>query len=93
MNEAIETTEIKAPRRRTLKGRVVSDKMDKTIVVSVDRRKKHPVYSKVIKVTKKYLVHDYKGEAGPGDFVLIEETRPLSKRKRWRLLEILEKAK
>ena len=92
MNETTENTEIKAPRRKTLKGRVVSDKMDKTIVVAVDRRKKHPLYTKIINVTKKYMAHDYKGEAGIGDFVLIEETRPISKRKRWRLVEILEKA-
>jgi small subunit ribosomal protein S17 len=92
MNEATENTEIKAPRRKTLKGRVVSDKMEKTIVVAVDRRKKHPLYSKIIKVTKKYMAHDYKGDAGIGDLVMIEETRPLSKRKSWRLVEILEKA-
>ena len=93
MSEATENTAIDSPRRRTLKGRVVSDKMEKTIVVAVDRKKRHPLYSKIIKRTKKYMVHDYRGLAGTGDFVLIEETRPLSKRKRWRLLEVLEKAK
>lgn len=93
MNEAKENTEIKAPLRRTLKGRVVSDKMDKTIVVAVDRKKKHPLYTKVIKRTKKYLAHDFKGEAGVGDVVLLEETRPISKRKCWRLVEILKKAR
>ncbi len=92
MNEKAENTEAKAPRRRTLKGRVVKDSMEKTITVAVDRRKRHPLYGKIITRTKKYLVHDGKEEAGVGDFVLIEETRPLSKRKRWRLLSILEKA-
>ncbi len=92
MSEATENTTVKAPIRRTLKGRVVSDKMDKTIVVAVDRKKKHPLYDKILKRTKKYLAHDRSGEAGIGDRVLIEETRPLSKRKCWRLLKILEKA-
>jgi len=93
MSETTENTTVKAPRRKTLKGNVVSDKMEKTIIVAVKRKKKHPSYDKIITLTKKYLAHDYKGEAGIGDFVLIEETRPLSKRKRWRLVSILEKAK
>jgi len=93
MSEIAENTPVEAPRRKTLKGNVVSDKMTKTIIVAVDRKKKHPRYDKIIKRTKKYLAHDYKGEAGVGDFVMIEETRPLSKHKRWRLVEILEKAK
>jgi small subunit ribosomal protein S17 len=92
MSEAAENTNIKIPRRRTMKGRVVSDKMNKTITVAVDRKKRHPLYEKIMNRTKKYLVHDYKDEAGVGDFVLIEESRPLSKRKRWRLAKILEKA-
>jgi small subunit ribosomal protein S17 len=93
MSEATESRIPKTPQRRTLKGQVVSDKMDKTIVVAVDRRKRHPLYDKIITRTKKYLAHDGKGEAGIGDLVMIEETRPLSKRKRWRLLKILEKAR
>ncbi|HEX9744364.1 MAG TPA: 30S ribosomal protein S17 [bacterium] len=86
-----ETT--RKPPRRLLKGTVVSDKMDKTLLVRVDRRRQHPLYGKIMKLTKKYMVHDYKEEAGIGDFVLIEETRPLSKNKRFRLVEVLEKAK
>jgi small subunit ribosomal protein S17 len=92
MSEATENTNIEAPRRKLLKGRVVSDKMNKTITVAVDRKKRHPLYEKILTRTKKYLVHDHKDEAGVGDLVLIEETRPLSKKKRWRLSRILEKA-
>jgi len=93
MVESTEQTEVKAARRKTLKGRVVSDKMASTIVVAVSRKKRHPAYGKVINVTKKYLAHDARSEAGVGDFVLIEEARPLSKRKRWRLLKVIEKAR
>jgi small subunit ribosomal protein S17 len=93
MTETTEKAQIKTPRRKTLKGHVVSDKMARTIVVAVSRRKRHSRYGKVINSTKKYLAHDGKEEAGPGDFVMIEETRPLSKLKRWRLLKILEKAR
>ena len=93
MSEIVENTPVEAPRRKTLKGLVVSDKMEKSITITVNRKKKHPRYDKIITLTKKYLVHDHKNEAGIGDFVLIEETRPLSKNKRWRLVEILEKAK
>lgn len=78
--------------RRTLKGVVVSAKMDKTIVVKVTRQKRDPLYLKVIRISKKYMAHDEKGEAKEGDLVLIAESRPLSKRKRWRLRKILEKA-
>lgn len=92
MNEATENKEIKVPRRRILKGHVVSDKMDKTIIVEVNRRRRHPLYEKIMRRKKKYVVHDGREEAGIGDFVEIEETRPLSKRKRWRLLKIIEKA-
>ncbi len=91
MSDGTEKT-TEAPRRRTLKGRVVSDKMDKTIVVAVDNKKRHPLYEKIVTRTKKYLAHDREGAAGVGDFVMIEETRPLSKRKCWRLIKILEKA-
>jgi len=79
--------------RRILKGTVVSTKMIKTIVVSVDRQKRHPLYLKVMKTTKKYLAHDEKSAAHEGDFVTIIQSRPLSKLKRWRLKEIVERAK
>lgn len=74
-------------------GIVTSVKMDKSIVVSVEAREKHPMYGKFIKKTKKFMAHDEKSECGMGDTVKIMETRPMSKLKRWRLVEILEKAK
>ncbi len=73
-------------------GKVVSDKMDKTIVVAVETYKKHPLYHKRVKYTKKYKAHDELNAAKIGDLVRIMETRPLSKDKRWRLVEIVEKA-
>jgi small subunit ribosomal protein S17 len=79
--------------RKKLRGYVVSDKMDKTIVVQVEDRVKHALYGKVIRRTSKVKVHDEANTAGIGDLVLISETRPLSATKRWRLVEILEKAK
>ena len=79
--------------RKTRIGRVISDKMDKTIVVAVENRVKHPLYGKVIKRTYKLKAHDEKNECGIGDSVKVMETRPLSKEKRWRLVSILEKAK
>lgn len=79
--------------RKTTVGRVVSDKMDKTIVVAVEDSVRHPLYNKIIKRTVKRKAHDEKNEAGIGDRVRIMETRPLSKDKRWRLVEIVEKAK
>ena len=79
--------------RKERVGRVTSSKMDKTITVLVERKVKHPVYGKFIKRSKKYLAHDEAQTAGEGDTVRIMETRPLSKSKRWRLVEILEKAK
>ena len=79
--------------RKTREGYVVSDKMEKTIVVELEDRVKHPRYSKVIRRTSKVKAHDEKNEAGVGDRVLIMETRPLSATKHWRLVEILEKAK
>jgi len=78
-------------RRKIREGRVVSDRMDKTIVVAVERLVRHPLYQRTIRRTKKYHVHDEHNEARVGDRVRIMETRPLSKRKRWRLLEILER--
>lgn len=79
--------------RKSIVGIVVSDKMDKTITVSVERRKKHPKYGKFVKSTSKFSAHDEKNECGMNDVVRIMETRPLSKNKRWRLVEIVEKAK
>ena len=79
--------------RKTAEGRVVSDKMDKTVVVAIQDSVKHPIYDKVIKRTVRYKAHDEKNECGVGDRVRIMETRPLSKDKRWRLVEIIEKAK
>jgi small subunit ribosomal protein S17 len=79
--------------RKTAIGKVVSDKMDKTIVVSIEDRVKHKLYSKIVKKTVKFKAHDEENSAGIGDRVKIMETRPLSKDKRWRLVEILEKAK
>lgn len=74
-------------------GLVVSNKMDKTIVVAIDTKVKHPLYKKYIKRTTKFVAHDENNECGIGDKVLIQETRPLSKNKHWRLVEIIEKAK
>lgn len=79
--------------RKTRQGYVVGDKMDKTVVVEVEDRVKHPLYSKVIRRTSKVKAHDENNECGVGDRVLIMETRPLSATKRWRLVEILERAK
>ena len=79
--------------RKTREGLVVSDKMDKTVVVAIEDRVKHPKYGKVLRRTKKYKAHDEKNECGVGDRVLLMETRPLSATKRWRVAEILERAK
>ena len=79
--------------RKTAVGRVVREKMDKTVVVAIRDSVKHPIYDKVIKRTVRYKAHDEKNECGVGDRVRIMETRPLSKDKRWRLVEIIEKAK
>jgi small subunit ribosomal protein S17 len=79
--------------RKTRVGVVTSDKMDKTITVAVERKVKHPIYGKFVKKTTKFHAHDEKGECGIGDVVKIMETRPLSKTKRWRLVEIIQKAK
>lgn len=79
-------------RRKVYQGRVVSDKMDQTIVVVVETTKQHPVYGKRVRYSKKYYVQDDNNEAKVGDIVRIMETRPLSKTKRFRLLEIVEKA-
>ena len=79
--------------RKTRTGKVVSDKMDKTIVVAVEDHVKHPLYKKIVKRTYKLKAHDENNSCGVGDRVLIMETRPLSKDKRWRVAEIIEKAK
>ena len=79
--------------RKVRVGMVVSDKMDKTVVVAIEDNVKHPVYGKIIKRTLKVHAHDEKNECGVGDRVRIMETRPLSKTKRWRIVEIIEKAK
>ena len=79
--------------RKVRRGYVVSDKMDKTVVVTLEERYKHSLYGKVLRRSKKVKVHDEHNECGVGDLVLIMETRPLSATKRWRVVEILEKAK
>jgi small subunit ribosomal protein S17 len=83
---------VPASTRKTKTGRVVSDKMDKTIVVSVERLARHPLYKRVIRLTSKFKAHDEANEARIGDTVLIEESRPLSATKRWRLVRIVAKA-
>jgi small subunit ribosomal protein S17 len=79
-------------KRKTKVGRVVSDKMDKTIVVSVERLARHPLYKRVIRLTTKFKAHDEENDARTGDTVLIEESRPLSATKRWRLIEVVQRA-
>ena len=79
--------------RKTRIGTVVSDKMDKTVVVSIERRVQHPVYGKMIRRTKKLKAHDEQNDAKTGDTVRIMETRPMSKDKRWRVVEIVERAR
>lgn len=79
--------------RKTRTGLVVSNKMDKSIVVTVERKVKHPIYGKFVKKTTKFMAHDEKNDCGIGDTVTIMETRPLSKNKNWRLVEIVERAK
>ena len=87
-----EAQEIKIRRRKTRSGLVVSDKMDKTIVVQIDRMVMHPIYKKYVKQRVKYKVHDETNEARVGDTVQIEECRPLSKQKRWRMKSVTTKA-
>ncbi|MBU1670378.1 MAG: 30S ribosomal protein S17 [Actinobacteria bacterium] len=83
----------KRPSRKVRVGRVVSDAMDKTIVVAVESRVRHPLYGKIIKRTSKLYAHDEKNECAQGDKVEVMETRPISKTKRWRLVKVLEKAR
>jgi small subunit ribosomal protein S17 len=93
MSEATEATTKPAANKRTLTGRVVSDKMQKTVTVLVERRVKHPLYGKIVTKTKKYHAHDENGEYHEGDMVEIEECRPLSRTKAWRVTKLLEKAR
>ncbi|KIR62983.1 MULTISPECIES: 30S ribosomal protein S17 [Micromonospora] len=93
MSENTATTAAARARRKVREGLVVSDKMEKTVVVEVEDRVKHALYGKIMRRTSKLKVHDEQNAAGIGDRVLIMETRPLSATKRWRLVEILEKAK
>ena len=94
-NTASETNDVTTERkyRKSRQGYVVSDKMDKTVVVEVEDRVKHALYGKVLRRSSKVKAHDEENSAGIGDRVLIMETRPLSATKRWRVVEILEKAK
>jgi len=86
-------SEVRSSNRKTRTGKVVSDKMEKTIVVAVETRVPHKLYKKIVKRTYKLKAHDEKNECTIGDIVRVMETRPLSKDKRWRLVEIIEKAK
>ena len=86
-------TEAQRGTRKSRVGRVVSDKMQKTVVVAIERRVPHPVYGKMVTRTKKVKAHDEENSAKTGDLVRIAETRPLSKDKRWRLVEIVERAR
>ena len=94
MSEALETTQTETRgRRKTRTGLVVSNKMDKSITITVVRKVKHPIYGKFLKKTTKFMAHDEKNECSIGDIVKIMETRPLSKNKCWRLVEVVEKVK
>ena len=95
MSKKSDGMEMKVTRgnRKTRVGEVVSDKMDKTITVAVKRRVKHPVYGKYLSKTSKLMAHDDKNECREGDTVKVMETRPMSRKKRWRLVEIIEKRK
>ena len=93
MAETVKTAAPARPARKTCQGLVVSDKMDKTVVVAIERRVPHPVYGKMVTKTKRLKAHDEQNSAKVGDTVRIVETRPLSKDKRWRLLEIVERAR
>ena len=86
------TSNVQQTKRKTKVGRVVSDKMDKTIVVSVERLARHPIYKRVIRLTTKFKAHDEANDAHVGDTVLIEESRPLSATKRWRLVRVVQRA-
>ncbi len=93
MNQATQVAATEAKNKRTLTGRIVSDKMDKTVTVLVERAVKHPVLGKVVRRSKKYHAHSPNNEFKHGDTVMIEETRPLSKTKAWQVTKLLEKAR
>lgn len=90
---AVNGADVKRGRRKTRIGKVVSNKMDKSIIVAIERRIMHPIYKKYFKKTTKFMAHDQNNVANIGDTVKIMETRPLSARKRWRLVEVIEKVK
>lgn len=91
--QAVEKTTLERAKRKTRTGKVVSNKMDKSIVVTVEKKIQHRIYKKYFRITTKFMAHDEKNECNVGDVVKIMETRPLSKNKRWRLVEIVEKVK
>ncbi|MBD3331631.1 30S ribosomal protein S17 [candidate division GN15 bacterium] len=93
MAETPQENKVERSRRKVRVGKVVSDKMDKSIVIRIDRTMQHPLYNKTSKTSAKLCAHDENNEAGIGDTVRVMETRPLSANKRWRLVEIIEKAK
>ena len=90
---AADSADAKRGRRKTRIGKVISNKMDKSIIVAIERKVKHPIYKKYFKKTTKFMAHDQNNIANIGDLVKIMETRPLSARKRWRLVEVVEKVK
>ena len=91
--DAVEQTTVERNLRKVRVGRVVSDKMEKSCVIAIERKVKHPKYGKFMKKTTKLMVHDETNQCGVGDTIRVMETRPLSKNKRWRLVEVIEKAK
>ena len=93
MADTQQATSLNRASRKTRVGLVVSDKMEKTVVVSIERRVQHPVYGKMVRRTKRFKAHDERNEAKTGDTVRIMETRPMSKDKRWRVVEIVERAR
>jgi len=93
VEKAVETTETARGRRKVRLGTVISDKMNKTVIVQVGASKAHRLYRKTVQQRTRFKVHDEKNECGIGDLVRITETKPISKEKRWRVLEIVEKAK
>jgi small subunit ribosomal protein S17 len=93
MTEQTQAKTSQRVRRKVMAGKVVSNKMDKSVVVLVERLQKHPMYGRVVKTSKKLMAHDEKGECQVGDLVKVMETRPVSKRKHWRVVEIQQKAR
>ena len=93
MSTAAEVQAVERNRRKVRTGKVISNKMQKSIVVSLERKVPHPLYKKYFRRTSRLMAHDEKREAGIGDVVRVMETRPMSKQKRWRLIEIVQKAK